>query len=134
MKQALAFVAILLTVTPGRAIASWFESCELTGTVVNVTSRKKLFGRQPRDVSLSVRAAQRTKDRLGEASYTSCHEHIGTDQQLQIAVPRSTRINVGGILTVVRTAVDGTNINTGETSTTVEFRFVGYQGITSERW
>ena len=129
MKLLVAIGGLFVLMAPSRADASWFESCQIYGRVIQQSqaSRRTYY------VKISVTSSERTDDNLGRTSYTSCEEYVGTEQAFQIEVPRSTRISVGGNLTIARTAVDGFNIKTGDMSTTVKYWFKNYQEVGGER-
>jgi len=133
MKLFVAILGLLAIVAPRPASASWFESCQMSGRVLHQNQVSRFTWRRTYDIRLSVTSAERTDDNLGRSSYTSCQEYVGTEQSFHVKAPRSANISQGGNLTIIRTAVDGFNTQTGDMSTTVKHSFKRYQAASGER-
>ena len=85
------------------ARASWFEFCDLEGTVQSVREHPKgTF-----ELTVQVEKASRAK-RLGEESYTDCHEHSGKLLDAAFTTSELPRTPVvGDNISFSRSVVDG---------------------------
>ena len=128
MNRVLAAPFLFLTLLPAQAWASWFESCELQG-LVSAVSPAIPEGSIDRSATLTVSSADRSNDNLGKASYSPCWEHI--DKEYKVTVPAA--VQDGDLVTVVRTAVDGTDPGTGTVSRTIKFKFLASEPRRPER-
>jgi hypothetical protein len=103
---------------PHAASASWFEFCELRGTVESITSRPENKGAAV--LLLNVKSVEAKK--LGNMEgYTDCREYLGQQMPvfLQSLRYRKRTIQVGDTLSVFRSAIDD---STGRSHVKVEPR------------
>jgi hypothetical protein len=133
MKLSIATSGLLLLVTPCLAIASWFESCELTGFVSEYEPKVGISGAASHDITLTVNSARQTDDERGTSSYISCTEYIGSEQKVSVEIPSAVEIAAGGLLTVTRIAVDFLDSQSGEMLTATDFKFISYRDHQTER-
>jgi hypothetical protein len=97
-------LAGVLAMAPARA--SYFEFCDLAGTVQSVSLPDPA---KPRDVQLTVAVdgAARAK-KLGNLSYTDCTEHVGATLEAWFEIPPETALPAAGDrIAFSRSVVDG---------------------------
>lgn len=103
LKGALAIALVVLALLPTTAPASWLELCDFDGRIASAVSKT---GEKPYSLVVSVTAA-RHSPRYGLRGYTDCSEHLGTDLEITLEIPRLRGIPaVGDEISFFRSAVD----------------------------
>ena len=115
---------LLLLTLPASAQASYFEFCELEGTIASEPTQSPASKREVL-VTLHVESVRERRDRkLRLNSYTDCSNYVGTAVTFELRLPgfgRKSSVRAGDTLSVLRSIYDG-----GTGGTTV-IKFISHQ-------
>jgi hypothetical protein len=124
MKPPVTVALFGLLLLPGVASASWFEFCDLQGSIERAelipSNRARLY-------QLDVRVSSADRARVdGDQSYVDCHGHLGQTLTIRLQLPRKIRRpSLGDQIFFSRSAVDGIGPD-GFERTHVQVRFLKY--------
>lgn len=121
---------VLLLTLPAGVQASYFEFCELEGTITAIPLQSSMSPRAV-PVTLHVESVRQRRDReLRLDSYSDCTGYVGTAVTFELELPRSTRkasLRVGDRLSVLRSVYDG------GTGGTTAIKFISHRAVPAER-